>query len=70
MVGSFIVLGIMVHISLQVILNIAVATNVVPNTGVTLPFISYGGTSLLILMSEMGIALNVSKQTTIETVEE
>ena len=70
MVGSFVVLGIMVHISLQVILNIAVATNVVPNTGVTLPFISYGGTSLLILMSEMGIALNVSKQTTIETVEE
>lgn len=45
--GSMLVVGVMAHISLQVILNIAVVTNVIPNTGVTLPFISYGGTSVL-----------------------
>ena len=59
--GALLVVGVMGHISLQVILNIAVVTNVLPNTGVTLPFISYGGTSVLFLMMEIGIALNVSK---------
>ena len=60
--GSLIVTGIFAHIALQVILNIAVVLNVIPTTGVTLPFISYGGTSILFLMTEMGIALNVSRQ--------
>ncbi len=59
--GSLLAVGVMGHIALQVILNIAVVTNVIPNTGVTLPFISYGGTSILFLMAEMGIALNVSR---------
>ena len=58
--GSLIVVGIAAHISIQVILNIAVVTGVIPNTGVTLPFISYGGTAVLLTMIEMGIALNVS----------
>ncbi|WP_029200244.1 FtsW/RodA/SpoVE family cell cycle protein [Oribacterium sp. NK2B42] len=65
--GSMLTIGIMCHVALQVILNIAVATNTIPNTGVTLPFISYGGTSLLILMGEMGIALSVSRQIRLET---
>nr|MCR4675377.1 FtsW/RodA/SpoVE family cell cycle protein [Lachnospiraceae bacterium] len=59
--GGFICVGIMVHIALQVILNIGVVTNTIPNTGITLPFISYGGTSIVILLSEMGLALGVSK---------
>lgn len=61
MFGSFLVIGVAAHISLQVILNVAVVTNTIPNTGVILPFISYGGTSLAILLFEMGIALSVSK---------
>jgi len=59
--GSLIAAGIMGHIMIQVILNIAVVTNTIPNTGITLPFISYGGTSVLFLLSEMGLALNVSR---------
>ncbi len=59
--GSFLVIGIMTHIALQVILNVAVVTNTIPNTGITLPFVSYGGSSMVILMVEMGIALAVSK---------
>ena len=58
--GCLIVTGIMAHIMIQVILNIAVVTNTIPNTGITLPFVSYGGTSVLFLLAEMGIALNVS----------
>ena len=61
MFGSFLVIGIMIHISLQVFLNIAVVTNTLPNTGVTLPFISYGGTSVVFLLFEMGIAMAVSR---------
>lgn len=60
--GSLMVSGIFIHIALQVILNIAVVVNLMPNTGVTLPFISYGGTSILFLMSEMGLALSVARQ--------
>ena len=58
--GCLIVAGIMAHLMIQVILNIAVVTNTIPNTGITLPFVSYGGTSVLFLLSEIGIALNVS----------
>ncbi len=66
--GALIVVGIMSHIALQVILNIAVVTNSIPNTGVTLPFISYGGTSAAILLTEMGLALGVSRGIKLEKV--
>lgn len=62
MFGSLMVSGIFIHIALQVIFNIAVVVNLMPNTGVTLPFISYGGTSILFLMAEMGLALSVARQ--------
>lgn len=62
MIGSLMVTGIFIHIALQVILNIAVVLNLMPNTGITLPFISYGGTSVVFLMSEMGLALSVARQ--------
>lgn len=61
-VGSMVVTGVMAHMAIQVLFNIAVVTNTMPNTGVTLPFISYGGTSLMFLMIEIGIVLNVSSQ--------
>ncbi len=60
--GSLVAVGIMGHILIQVILNVAVVTNTIPNTGITLPFISYGGTSVLFLLSEMGLALSVSRE--------
>ena len=59
--GAFLAAGIMGHIAIQVILNVAVVTNSIPNTGITLPFISYGGTSSLFLLAEMGVALAVSR---------
>lgn len=59
--GSMLVVGVMAHIAIQVILNVAVVTNTIPNTGITLPFISYGGTSILFLLAEMGIVLSVSR---------
>lgn len=62
MFGSLMVSGIFIHIALQVILNISVVVNLMPNTGVTLPFISYGGTSIVFLMAEMGLALSVARQ--------
>ena len=67
--GALIVTGIMSHIAIQVILNIAVVTNTIPNTGVILPFISYGGTSIVFLMGEMGLALSVSKGIRLESIE-
>ena len=59
--GSLAASGIMAHVALQVILNISVVLNVIPTTGVTLPFVSYGGTSVMFLMFEIGLALNISK---------
>lgn len=59
--GALIAAGVMGHIAIQVILNVAVVTNTIPNTGITLPFISYGGTSVLFLLSEMGLVLSVSR---------
>ena len=64
--GSLISVGIFGHIGVQVMLNVAVATNSMPNTGVTLPFFSYGGTALVILLAEMGIALSVSRHISLE----
>lgn len=59
--GALIASGAMAHMMIQVILNIAVVTNTIPNTGITLPFISYGGTSVMFLLIEMGLVLSVSQ---------
>ncbi|MBQ8518430.1 MAG: cell division protein FtsW [Agathobacter sp.] len=67
--GSLLVVGVMSHIAIQVILNIAVVTNSIPNTGVILPFISYGGTSILILMCEIGLVLGVSRSIRLESIK-
>ncbi len=64
--GAQIMTGIMSHIAIQVILNVMVVTNMMPNTGITLPFISYGGTSILFLMIEMGMALGISRRIKLE----
>lgn len=58
--GALIAAGAMAHMMIQVILNIGVVTNTIPNTGITLPFISYGGTSIVFLLLEMGVVLSVS----------
>ncbi|MBS6561357.1 MAG: FtsW/RodA/SpoVE family cell cycle protein, partial [Clostridiales bacterium] len=50
------------QVGIQILINIAVVTNTIPNTGIPLPFISYGGTSLTFLLAEMGIVLSVSRQ--------
>lgn len=60
--GSLIAAGVFTQIAVQVLINIAVVTNTIPNTGIPLPFISYGGTSLSVLLAEMGIVLSVSNQ--------
>lgn len=60
--GSYMAFGVGIHVALQVILNIGVATGVLPNTGISLPYISYGGTALLLQLCEMGIVLNISRQ--------
>ena len=59
--GAMLVVGVMGHIAIQVILNIAVVTNTIPNTGISLPFISYGGSSVLFLLAEMGLVLSVGR---------
>ena len=60
LLGALIASGAMAHMMIQVILNIAVVTNSIPNAGITLPFISYGGTSVVFLLLEMGLVLSVS----------
>lgn len=62
LLGALLVVGVLGHIAIQVILNIAVVTNTIPNTGISLPFISYGGTSVVFLLTEIGICLNVAKE--------
>lgn len=62
MYGTLLVSGITFQIGIQVLVNVGVATSSIPNTGIPLPFISYGGTSLVIFMAAMGIILNVSRQ--------
>lgn len=59
--GCLVATGITALIAIQVIVNISVATNTIPNTGIALPFISYGGTSLAILMTSVGILMNISR---------
>ena len=54
------------HVGLQMVLNIAVVTNSLPSTGISLPFFSYGGTSLMILLAEMGVVLSVSRFSSVE----
>lgn len=62
--GMLISAGVTLHIGLQAFLNIAVATNTIPNTGISLPFFSYGGTALLVQLCEVGMLLSVSRKTT------
>ncbi len=66
MFASLIAIGVFVHIAVQVILNIAVVTNFIPNTGISLPFISAGGSSLVFLLAEIGMVLNVSRNISYE----
>ena len=60
--GSMLVVGVIGHIAIQAILNIAVVTNTIPNTGISLPFISYGGSSVMFLLIEIGLVLSVAKR--------
>ena len=60
--GSLLVVGVIIHIGFQVVVNMCVVTNIMPNTGVTLPFVSYGGSSLLFLLVEVGMVMSVSRQ--------
>lgn len=62
--GSMLVIGVMIHLACQVVINVSVATNLFPNTGVALPFISSGGTALLMTMAECGICIGVRWQQT------
>ena len=64
--GSLIAVGLTVQIGLQALLNIAVVTNTIPNTGISLPFFSYGGSSLLMLLAQMGVLLSISRHCNIE----
>ena len=64
--GSLLAIGLTFQVGLQAMLNIWVVTNTIPNTGISLPFFSYGGTSLVILLAEMGIVLSVSRGASIE----
>lgn len=59
--GGMLVVGVIAHIAVQAILNIAVVTNTIPNTGISLPFISYGGSSVIFLLIEMGLVLSVAR---------
>ena len=64
--GALLVMGIMIQVGIQVIFNIFVVTDIFPNTGIALPFFSYGGTALLVLLAEMGVVLCVSRDCVIE----
>ena len=58
-------IGICIKIAVQVLLNVAVVTNTIPNTGISLPFFSYGGSSLIMIFAEMGIIMSISKKSKI-----
>ncbi|MBR1852638.1 MAG: cell division protein FtsW [Lachnospiraceae bacterium] len=60
--GAMLVVGVIGHIAVQAILNIAVVTNTIPNTGISLPFISYGGSSVMFLLAEIGLVFSVARR--------
>ena len=60
--SSLVAFGITAQVGIQAFLNMAVVSDLIPNTGISLPFFSYGGSSLVILMAEMGILLSISKR--------
>lgn len=60
--GAMLVVGVIAHVAVQAVLNVAVVTNTIPNTGISLPFISYGGSSVLFLLVEIGLVLSVAKR--------
>ena len=64
--GCMLALGLTLQIGIQVAINVAVVSNLLPNTGISLPFFSYGGTSILMLMAQMGVVLSVSRQSRME----
>lgn len=64
--GTLLAAGLTAQVGIQAILNVAVVTNTIPNTGISLPFFSYGGTALLMLLAQMGIVLSISRQTALE----
>jgi cell division protein FtsW len=66
--GSMVAIGLTAQVGLQTILNILVVTNTIPSTGIALPFFSYGGTALVMLLAEMGVILSISRQTTMEKI--
>lgn len=64
--GSLVAIGLTAQVGLQAILNIMVVTNTIPNTGISLPFFSYGGTSLIMLLCQMGVVLSISRESALE----
>ncbi|MBQ3141413.1 MAG: putative lipid II flippase FtsW [Clostridia bacterium] len=64
--GSVLAIGLSVQVGLQALLNIGFVTNTLPNTGISLPFFSYGGTSLVMLLAQMGVVLSISRSTTLD----
>lgn len=68
--GKMIVVGVSVQIGLQAMLNVAVVTNTIPNTGISLPFFSYGGSSMAMLLAEVGVLLNASRYQELKEEEE
>jgi cell division protein FtsW len=64
--GSMVAVGLTAQVGVQALLNIAVVTNTIPNTGNSLPFFSYGGTALIMLLAQMGIILSISRQSSLE----
>ena len=59
--GSMLAIGLTIQVGIQAFMNMAVVTNTIPNTGISLPFFSYGGTSLVMLLAQMGVVLSVSR---------
>ena len=64
--GALLSMGIVFQVGIQTILNILVVTNTIPNTGISLPFFSYGGTALVILLAEMGVVLSISRTSSVQ----